>query len=643
MGFSEHKWENNKQVPYYQNNGKQRYYVTQTSFDETTGTGTYNISYIENGKKGTWENVTVNKNSTDDFSLKTGDIIYKANGAEPNTTVVKETKSSNNNNSQNNNKTTNNEMSTNNTAKTETNNSTNSTTTEDNNGGNVTGDVLSNFGEDSILNFSIPQWDYVDYANELNSFRKGLTGIASDPGWFYFKIFFHFDESFGLLGNVLVDNPGNTAYNYLMSRKTLFKYDNLSSRALALEKFVKYLSFINCNAPWFFDKIDGLDKAIVSLNDFSKEKQITISCLEDAVDMRLTSLFHLYQYACYDEINMKEIIPENLRKFNMTVVLYHVPIKYHSTKLPNIDAKSIHGNGTSFSNRMSYKMFTFKGCEFNLESLGSIIPSSADNAQAFNLAKSSITINYDRVFTHLMNEWNQFMVGPDGIYFDKEHKIDDYDPSFTGRILELLKANDSENYGIVDMLLSKPVTTFVGKDVSLGNIYNINPAKFKGNIMINNATTNNFIGNIYGLEINKIKARVIEQNNPRYNFIDLGNIFGINAKKFITYMVNMPGSRNFSGGKLAFSVEAFDKVTTRNGNRIDFYKQGSKSRKNFSHNINELYAKLDNNIFNINKQYNGSIENIITQKSIWDNLAMSWESMKSSAEYALKNAFKIKF
>jgi archaellin len=562
-------------------------------------------------------------------------------------------------------------MSTNNTAKTETNNSTNTTDTEVKKDDNISVEVISNFGADSILNFSIPQWDYVDYANELNSFRKGLTGIASDPGWFYFKIFFHFDESFGLLGNVLVDNPGNTAYNYLMSRKTLFKYDNLSSRALALEKFVKYLSFINCNAPWFFDKIDGLDKAIVSLNDFSKEKQITISCLEDAVDMRLTSLFHLYQYACYDEINMKEIIPENLRKFNMTVVLYHVPIKYHSTKLPNFDAKSIHGNGTSFSNRMSYKMFTFKGCEFNLESLGSIIPSSADNAQAFNLAKSSITINYDRVFTHLMNEWNQFMVGPDGIYFDKEHKIDDYDPSFTGRILELLKANDSENYGIVDMLLSKPVTTFVGKDVSLGNIYNINPAKFKGNIMINNATTNNFIGNIYGLEINKIKARVIEQNNPRYNFIDVGNIFGINAKKFITYMVNMPGSRNFSGGKLAFSVEAFDKVTTRNGNRIDFYKQGSKSRKNFSHNINELYAKLDNNIFNINKQYNGSIENVTsslpknannmyvsnidssnitdymlsiqsidTQKSIWDNLAMSWESMKSSVTYALKNAFK---
>ena len=50
---------------------------------------------------------------------------------------------------------------------------------------------------------------------------------------------------------------------------------------------------------------------------------------------------------------MKEIIPENLRKFNMTVILYHVPIKYYSTQLPMIDAKSIHGNGTGFSNRMS--------------------------------------------------------------------------------------------------------------------------------------------------------------------------------------------------------------------------------------------------------------------------------------------------
>jgi hypothetical protein len=95
------------------------------------------------------------------------------------------------------------------------------------------------------------------------------------------------------------------------------------------------------------------------------------------------------------------------------------------------------------------------------------------------------------------------------------------------------------------------------------------------------------------------------------------------------------------------------------------------SDTNFLDNIPELTVSLDKRIEKINKQSKGNIEKITanlpknandmyrfninnstiddyilgiqsidTQKSIWDNLAMSWESMKSSATYALKNAFK---
>ena len=34
-----------------------------------------------------------------------------------------------------------------------------------------------------------------------------------------------------------------------------------NERARALSKFVKTLSYINCNAPWFFKSVKGLDKA----------------------------------------------------------------------------------------------------------------------------------------------------------------------------------------------------------------------------------------------------------------------------------------------------------------------------------------------------------------------------------------------
>ena len=64
----------------------------------------------------------------------------------------------------------------------------------------------------------------------------------------------------------------------------------------------------------------------------------------------------------------------------------------------------------------------------------------------------------------------------------------------------------------------------------------------------------------------------------------------------------------------------------------------------YSENEYTTGAQLIENIDNTNiKHYMLGIQSIDTQKSIWDNLAMSWESIKSSAKYTLKNAFKIKF
>ena len=292
----------------------------------------------------------------------------------------------------------------------------------------LTNNVNQSFTNDPVTNFRLPQWGYEDFTNELDNFRKGVTSITGEPGWFYFKIFFHFDDCYGLLGTVLNNTDENknqnTAYNFLRKRSKApwYKSLNIGARAVMLERFVKYLSFINSTTPWFFDKVSGLDKAILKPTGLTEEKTIEISCLEDAVDMRLTTLFHLYQYVCYDEIQQKEIVPENLRKFNMSIALYHVPIRLFHTnnvsKKGTDKAKFINDRPNDFANKMSYKLFTFRGCEFDLESIGSIIPGSVDNSKPFNLGKSTIKIKYDRCFTHLMNEWEQFMLGPEGIYYD---------------------------------------------------------------------------------------------------------------------------------------------------------------------------------------------------------------------------------
>ena len=217
----------------------------------------------------------------------------------------------------------------------------------------------------------------------------------------------------------------NSAYKYLRACEALGQYYKTNDRQVALMKFAKILSYISTYAPWFFKSIKNLNQANVPvINDFTKERSIEIECSNDAIDMRLNTLLDLYKFACYDEIDQKEIVPDNLRKFDMTVMVFQAPLKYFHTSFRTKSGSMYDYKGTSvskasgFSDVMSFKMFTFINCEIDRECLGNMIPSSMANDKPFNMGGGSIKILYDRVYTHTMNEFMHIMFGNDGLYYD---------------------------------------------------------------------------------------------------------------------------------------------------------------------------------------------------------------------------------
>ena len=284
---------------------------------------------------------------------------------------------------------------------------------------------------DMDYNFNVPNWGINDFLNERSMFQKGISTLAGEPGHFYFKIFFNFDTSFGLLGSLLhIDNNSfsqfstNTAIKYLMysSIGRPHRSDDIPGRMLALFKFGNLLSYISNYSPWFFKSIKNLSSAdVYPLTEIQNDKNsIEIELNPDAVDMRVTTLFDLYRYACYDRIKMKEIIPENLRKFDMDVMVFHVPLKYYNTAISSkslkkkFDYKKLSYNMT---NMPSFKMYSFLGCEFDLESLGSLMP-DIKNDKPGMIGETSIKINYTQVHTHTMNDWYRIMFGTDGFYYN---------------------------------------------------------------------------------------------------------------------------------------------------------------------------------------------------------------------------------
>ena len=306
---------------------------------------------------------------------------------------------------------------------------------EDTDGGQIADKELKNStGWHQVL--SLPQWGYDSFINERAMWQKGLTSPFGEPGYFYFKIFFKFDTQFGLLGGILNDadpvlGGHNTAMrylNYLNGSQTDETnsgfYESLipNERMRALIKFVKTLSYINCNAPWFFKSIKGLDKAGNPIvNEFTKEKNIEIECNVDAIDMRLSTLLDLYRFVCYDDFSNKEVIPENLRKFDMSILIFNTPIKTLHTAMrygTYYPYKQAFANNDKYEHLMSFKLFEFNGCEIDINSIGSMIPGDINNETPFQIGKGIIKINYDRCTTYMSNEMNGILFGSTGFYYD---------------------------------------------------------------------------------------------------------------------------------------------------------------------------------------------------------------------------------
>ena len=273
----------------------------------------------------------------------------------------------------------------------------------------------------------VPAWGYKDFINERVSFQKGLDSIATQPAWLYFKLFFKFDSSYGLLGGIMKSSDGskfaanNTAIQYL-TRNYGKSSDNMGARRKSLVKFVRSLSYISSYAPWFFKSVKDVNNALnMNLDNLTAEKSIEIECSEEATDLRLLTLMDFYKYAAYDAINQKEILPENLRKFDLDVVVFQSPIRYLQTSTRDLKGrKTVYKNlnSANMTDRMSFKLFSFQGCEIDYSTLNTMLPQTFSNQSPFQ-SSPTFKIKYDRVYQHNQNEFAKVLFGDSGFLWSQ--------------------------------------------------------------------------------------------------------------------------------------------------------------------------------------------------------------------------------
>ena len=374
----------------------------------------------------------------------------------------------------------------------------------------------------------------------IQNFRSSGTSNSEynsldEPGVFFFKPIFYFDypstsedlPSGGLLypawlneattyqnTNITEDiydtlykseiakkdaSLANSAYNYLLR-------NDEEERAKALQTFINILSSVSTRSPWYFQSIAGLDTAIEK--KFYKEpkieetkRQIKFELLPDAYDTRIGTMLDCYQTACFSWQSKREIVPSNLRKFDMGLFIYLKPVQSKSG--PSIPL----GKYDRDIDKTNYKYIEFHNCEINFESFK--FGDSMTNVEANgNYMKYSLVIDYDECFEDRYNDQFVGIIGDSIIH-------DIYNTSADSNYLNYQNtSHGQDDDGFLTNVLKNVYSATIDKGLDyvqekatslvLGNIYGFQAAN-----MVRRALD----GQIFGL--GKLNYEPNESFNPK--------------------------------------------------------------------------------------------------------------------------------
>lgn len=131
------------------------------------------------------------------------------------------------------------------------------------------------------------------------------------------------------LGGNLTDNTGRV----IAGDRSQLQDSSISHRADSLVGFKNLLTSVNEKSPWFIQSIEGLDKVLsvtpprqIGGGSGYKEQRsgiLTFDCM-DSIDLRINAMAELYRKATYDYQNHRELLPANLRKFRMWIIVTEI-------------------------------------------------------------------------------------------------------------------------------------------------------------------------------------------------------------------------------------------------------------------------------------------------------------------------------
>jgi len=242
----------------------------------------------------------------------------------------------------------------------------------------------------------------------LGTQKKYVTSVDNmskaryiDPLTLNFKMLINFDKNYGLLAD---EKYVNSALAYLKRIGDDTRYEQLKT-------WIDVLKIINKDYDFLLQTVEGLDiiKNAIPGTQFKKDDKITFTFNETS-DLLIESIFSTYRHIWFDDIRHVEILPTNLREFDISVLLfssgyYSMDLyddvefsEYSDETERNIFPTKRKLQNNEFNNISSEKfnhvLFNLKGCKINTEETGKSFVENVSNEPGGDTTKNNLVLNF---------------------------------------------------------------------------------------------------------------------------------------------------------------------------------------------------------------------------------------------------------
>lgn len=224
---------------------------------------------------------------------------------------------------------------------------------------------------------------------------RALNAKYADPLTLNFKLMINYDKPYGLFAP---EENVNSALAYLKRIGQTVRYEMLKNWIGIVQIFMRDFDFLMLQAEGF-EVVQNWKPGL----QFTEDERVNF-LIRETSDMLVQSILTNYRYIWFDDIRNVEVLPINLRRFDVTMLVYasgYYNMMFYDNEYGTWDIEkmifpTIRKLSTEVPDMRAFHhhLYTLGDCWINNEESGKNFTANIQNEQNADFIKNNLTLNF---------------------------------------------------------------------------------------------------------------------------------------------------------------------------------------------------------------------------------------------------------